>query len=217
MHGAPCLQCGSPMREGSISTARHNKSLQIYELITTTWLLFFSVPLKCSSETGEMVLTRVPACASLRKYIRDKKGAKEALSHCATLSTWLHETLPTWSTCTITACFFFLLSSSQNVSELENKRHAQGKSSERQTTALKRWGLCLVRYFSHSPPLTLSISHPSWPWVAEPFTYLQHPATCRGNHGCFRHMPRCSAKPLWLVPPWANFIMRWLGALWAAH
>lgn len=152
-----------------------------------------------------MVLTRVPACASLRKYIRDRKGAKEALSHCATLSTCLHETLPTRSTCSITAWFAFffliLLSSSQNVSELENKQHARGKSSERQTTALKRGGLCSVRYFSHSPPLTLSISHPSWPWVAEPFTYLQHPATCRGNHGCFCHMPRCSAKPLWLVPP----------------
>lgn len=45
MHGVPCSQCGSPMREGSISTARHNKSLQIYELITTTWLLFFFLSL----------------------------------------------------------------------------------------------------------------------------------------------------------------------------
>lgn len=54
-------------------------------------------------------------------------------------------------------------------------------------------------------------------WVTAPFTYLQHPATCRGNNCCFCHMPQCSAKPLWSVPPWANFIMRWLEAHGAAH
>lgn len=132
MHGVPRSQCGSPMREGSISTTRHNKSLQIYELITTTWLLFFSVPLKCSSETGEMVLTRVPACASLRKYIRDKKGAKEAFSHCATLSTSPWNTANAVHMYHYSFVFFFLipLSSSQNISELENKWYARGKSSE---------------------------------------------------------------------------------------
>lgn len=45
------------------------------------------------------------------------------------------------------------------------------------------------------------------------FTYPQHSATCHGNPGCFRHMPRCSAKPLQLVPLGANFIIGWLGAL----
>lgn len=97
-------------------------------------------------------------CFFKKIHMRQKgsKGGPFPLRHSLHTSPWNTANAVHMHHYSLVYIFFLIpLSSSQNVSELENNRHARGKSSERRTTALKLMGIVLSALL-----FTQSSSHP---------------------------------------------------------